>query len=181
MINRMLRGAPSRPTRRGQAVVEFALTIGLFLLVVGGIVQFGVIMWSQNAVTEIARDTARWAVTQSANPCDTASHRGNVAGVANQLAREARLLGYAAGMWTSAPSIGAMGDEGIGVDWHVPSGFTSFDCPPSHNDKSVFVEVRVSHAVPIFLPGLQFIAPACGAPGFCVASSTELRMEPKAP
>lgn len=161
-------------------MVEFALSIGLFMLVVGGIIQFGVVLWSQNAVGSIARDTARWAVTQPAHPCETAGHRADLAATAGKLAEQARLLGYTAGLWTSAPSITAMSDEGVGVDWDIPTGLSA-DCPPSHNDKEIFVKVRVSHGVPIFFPGLQFIAPPCGVPGFCVSSTTELRMEPKAP
>lgn len=161
-------------------MVEFALSIGLFMLVVGGIIQFGVVLWSQNAVSSIARDTARWAVTQSTNPCESAAHRANVAATADELADRAHLIGYPAGLWASAPSIASMSDEGVGVDWDIPTGLAA-DCPPSHNDKAVFVKVRVSHAVPIFFPGLQFLAPPCGVPGFCVSSTTELRMEPKAP
>jgi hypothetical protein len=165
---------------RGQALVEFALVAGLFVLVIGGIMQFGVILWSQNAVTEIARDTARWAVTQSTSPCDTAAHRTKVAGAADNLARRASLVGYSPGLWSTASPLGSMPDEGVGVDWDVPTALAT-DCPPSHNDQEVFVRVRVSHAVPIFMPGLQFIAPPCTVPGFCVSSTTELRMEPKAP
>jgi hypothetical protein len=170
-----------RAARRGQAMVELALSLGVFMLIIGGIIQFGVILWSQNAVTEVARETARWAVTQSTTPCDSATHRGNVAGAADELARRASLVGYTPALWSSAPSISAMSDEGVGVDWEVPTGLTAADCPPSHNDKEVFVRVRISHAVPIFMPGLQFIAPPCSVPGFCVSSTTELRMEPKAP
>jgi hypothetical protein len=31
------------------------------------------------------------------------------------------------------------------------------------------------------MPGLQFIAPACASSGFCLSTTTELRMEPKRP
>jgi Flp pilus assembly protein TadG len=171
----------SRATaRRGQAMVEFGLVIGLFMLVIGGIVQFGMILWTQNSITQVARETARYAVTLSDSPCDPGA-RPEVAIAADQLARQASLVAYSAGLWSSAPSVTALGAEGIGVDWQSPdSGFPT-DCPPSDNLTVWTVRVQVNHVVPIFLPGLQFIAPACGANGFCLTTETELRMEPKKP
>jgi Flp pilus assembly protein TadG len=162
-------------------MVEFGLVIGLFMLVIGGIVQFGVILWSQNSITEVARDTARYAVTLSDSPCDATTTRDKVATAANQLAREASLVSYSAGQWTSAPSVTALGPEGIGVDWQSPDSSFATDCPPSDNLTVWTVRVQINHVVPIFLPGLQFIAPACGVDGFCLTTETELRMEPKKP
>jgi TadE-like protein len=164
-------------------MVEFGLVIGLFMFVIGGLVQFGIILWSQNAITEVARETARWAVTQSASPCDSAPARTAVATVADKLARGASLVSYANGSWSSASTITSLGDEGVGVDWLEPGVVNPFatDCPPSDNASVWTVRVQVNHVIPIFIPGLQFIAPACGSPGFCLSSTTELRMEPKKP
>ena len=172
----------------GQALVEFALVAGLFLLVVGGIVQFGVILWSQNTVNQIARDTARWAVTQSDSPCDSAGTRAEVASTASQLAGQWQLIGPHS--WSTASMVDAVGPSGVGVEWYVDedtlppeidmSEVFPTDCPPSDNRLPWFVRIRVSQAVPIFVPGLQFISQGC-APGFCISSTTELRMEPKRP
>jgi hypothetical protein len=175
----------TRPRRshRGQALVEFGLVIGLFMFVIGGLVQFGIILWTQNAITQVARDTARWAVTQSASPCDSPVSRTAVAGAADQLALGASMVGYSPGLWSSASKIDALGSEGVGVDWlqeRVPIPFAA-DCPPSDNLTVWTVRIGVNHVVPIFIPGLQFIAPACGSPGFCLTTTTELRMEPKLP
>jgi hypothetical protein len=173
---------------RAQAMVEFALIAGLFMLVVGGIMQFGVIFWSQNTVNQIARDTARWAVTQSDSPCDSTAMRTKVAATATQLATQWQLVGSPS--WSSASMVNAVGPSGVGAEWYVDEDTLPpeididdvfpGDCPPSDNRLPWFVRVRVSHAVPIFIPGLQFIASDC-APGFCVTSTTELRMEPKRP
>ena len=173
---------------RGQAVVEFALVIGLFLLVVGGIVQFGVILWSQNTINQVARDTARWAVTQSDSPCDSPAMRAEVASTASQLAGQWQLIGPRS--WSTASMVNAVGPSGVGVEWYVDedtlppeillSEVFPTDCPPSDNRLPWFVRIRVSQAVPIFFPGLQFINQDC-APGFCISSTTELRMEPKRP
>jgi Flp pilus assembly protein TadG len=171
-----------RPTaRRGQALVEFGLTIGLFMLVIGGLVQFGLILWSQNSISEIARDTARYAVTLSDSPCDAGTTRTKVATAADQLARQTSLMSYSTGLWATAPSISALGSEGVGVDWQSPDSTFPTDCPPSDNLTVWTVRVRVNHVIPIFLPGLQIIAPPCGGGGFCITTETELRMEPKKP
>lgn len=166
-------------------MVEFALVAGLFLLVVGGVIQFATILWSQNTVTQIARDTARWAVTQSTSPCDSAPSRNALAANADLLARQWGLVDYTAGSWTTAVTFASLGSRGVGAEWPIPppnpNDHFAVDCPPSDNELPWFVQVRVNHSVPIFVPGLQFIAPPCGAPGFCISSTTELRMEPKAP
>jgi Flp pilus assembly protein TadG len=167
--------------RRGQALVEFALVFGLFMVVVGGIVQFGIILWSQNAITQVSRDTARWAVTQSASPCDSAATRTAIGAAADQLARGASLVSYSAGTWSSASTIASVGPEGVGADWQSVNSTFPTDCPPSDNATVWTVRVRVNHVVPIFFPGLQFIAPPCTPSGFCLTSTTELRMEPKKP
>ena len=172
----------------GQAMVEFVLVAGLFFLVVGGIVQFGVILWSQNTVNQVARDTARWAVTQSDSPCDSSGMRAEVASTASQLASQWQLIGPRS--WSTASMVDAVGPSGVGADWYVDEDTLPpeidigevfpTDCPPSDNRLPWFVRIRVSQAVPIFFPGLQFISQGC-APSFCVSSTTELRMEPKRP
>jgi hypothetical protein len=166
-------------------MVEFGLPIGLFLLVIGGLIQFAMILWSQNTINQIARDTARWEVTQSVVPCDSPGTRASVADHANQLARDWTLV--ARSTWPSASAIATVPANGVGVDWRVvdpPAGMTVdplTDCPASDNRLVWVVTVRVNHSVPIIIPGLQFIAPTCGAPGFCITSTAELRMEPKRP
>jgi hypothetical protein len=176
--------AASRSAARGQAAVEFALASGLFLLVVGGLIQFAAILWSQNTINQIARDTARWAVTQSTSPCNSSEMRTAVTTTANALADKWSLIDHSA--WPTAPTVDATPARGVGVDWYAidpPEDIIIFDsdCPPSDNRVPWAVEVRINHSVPIFIPGLQFIAPSCGAPGFCITSTTELRMEPKRP
>ncbi len=169
----------------GQAMVEFAMTVGLFLLVIGGLIQFAAILWSQNTINQVARDTARWAVTQSIVPCDSAATRQAVATTANTLADHWSLVAHSS--WSSASDISSVAPSGVGVDWDIvdpPVGMTidpQTDCPASDNRLAWVVTVRVNHTVPIFVPGLQFVASGCGAPGFCISSTAELRVEPKRP
>jgi hypothetical protein len=174
--------AQSRPRarrRRGQALTEFALTLGIFMLVVGSIIQFGLLLWTSNTIHQIARDTARWAATQPKSPCESPTNRAAVAARADTLARQWSLMGYQSGTWITASDIDAVLDSGVGVRW--TGGSFVDDCPPSDNQTPWFVHIRINHTVPIFLPGLQILVPTCGSGSFCISTTTELRMEPKAP
>jgi TadE-like protein len=166
-----------------QALTEFALVVGLFVFVVGALIQFSLILWSINTATQVARDTARWAATQSTIPCDSTPSRDQVATKADSIARSLSLSGYRAGTWTTASTIDTTPQEGVGADWPIPVGGTVLfptDCPPEDNQTPWFVRVRINHPIPIFLPGLQWVLPACGS-GYCLSSTAEIRMEPKAP
>jgi hypothetical protein len=173
--------------RSGQALAEFALVGGVFFLLVTAIVQFGLLMWSANTLTQVARDTARWAVTQSTTPCDSTANRNALAVQADGFAREWHLLGYRAGTWTTAGTIASLSGPGVAADWPIPSvppgGPPLFitDCPPSNSGTPWSVRVKINQPIPIFFPGLQLIAPSCGAAGYCLTTTTEVRMEPKAP
>ena len=67
----------------------------MFLLIFFAIVQFGLVFWAQNTLTQVVRDTGRWAATQQTRPCDN----GGTALVtkADEIARRSSLLGYTAG------------------------------------------------------------------------------------
>lgn len=182
-----MRGAAFAPVRAarergdGQALAEFALTLGIFLLVVGALIQLGLLVWTMNSINQIARDTARWAATQPTGPCDTAGNRTAVAGRADQLARQWVLMAYRGGTWTTATAFASVPASGVGVSWTDYATNFPTDCPPSDNQTAWFVQVRVNHTVPIFFPGLGIIAPTCGSAGYCISTTTEQRMEPKAP
>jgi len=49
----------ARSRERGAAAVEFALVIGVLVLIVGGIVEFGRVFWHYDALTKATRDGAR--------------------------------------------------------------------------------------------------------------------------
>lgn len=51
--------------RRGQALVEFALVIPIFLLVIFGLVDLGRAVFVNNSLAEAARDGARYASVQA--------------------------------------------------------------------------------------------------------------------
>ena len=47
---------------RGQAIVEFALVLPLFILMLIGIFAFGRIVWARNSLENAAREAARYAI-----------------------------------------------------------------------------------------------------------------------
>ena len=68
--------------RRGQALVEFALVVPIFLLLVFGLVDLGRAIYVNNAMAEAARDGARWGSVQarSATPASRDTIAAEVAG-----------------------------------------------------------------------------------------------------
>lgn len=126
------------------------------LLIVGGIIQFGIIFWGQNTLTQIVRDTGRWTSTQQ-----QCTDVGPVVDTANALAASSSLIGYSTtSPWTSAS---------VTVEW-PPNG--SDPCPPANNQQVRFVTITIQHRVPIFFPWV----PGNGL----LSSSAQFRMEPAA-
>jgi Flp pilus assembly protein TadG len=58
------RREPRRKPSRGQALVEFALVLPLFLLLLFGLVDVGRVVFINNSLAEAARDGARWGSVQ---------------------------------------------------------------------------------------------------------------------
>jgi Flp pilus assembly protein TadG len=77
------RGRPStgRHRSRGQSVVEFALILPLFLLLLSGMVDFGIGLYDYMTIVTAARDGARVGASTcgTATPGCTASIRNHVA------------------------------------------------------------------------------------------------------
>jgi Flp pilus assembly protein TadG len=52
-----------RRGERGAALVEFAIGATVFLTVMFGVIEFGLLLWTHNALTDAARRGARYAAT----------------------------------------------------------------------------------------------------------------------
>jgi TadE-like protein len=158
---------------RGQSLVEFALVFPVLMILVGGIIQFGIIFWGQNTLTQVARDIGRWAATQSSSPC---SSTPSIATTVDSIASSSSLIGYSAGLWGGsnvtvyADNAGlpatAPSSEGVELAW---TGSPS-PCPPVDNTGLWYVTIRASHRVPIFFP----LIPGNGN----LTTSTQFRVEP---
>ena len=174
-------------------MVEFALVVPVILLMIGGIVQFGVIFAAKNSLVQAARDTARWASTQTYAPCSAAVSATPPQPVtqADLTAATSGLIDYTSGTW-NASNLTTYADntplpaappnsEGVEVVWssNVVNG-----CPTVDNSVQAYVTVRLTHAIPVFLPGL-FLLPggACDGTGCHISSSATsiFRMEPPPP
>lgn len=151
-------------SRRGQSLVEFAIVLPVLLLVIGGLVQLGALFWAQNTITQVARDTGRWAATQQAVPCT--SGLGAVQTKAREIAARSSLLGYDPATFT------------VTATWSNTAGELENDCPPPDNTHVWWVDVTVSSVVPVIFPGMQFLDPPCTSAGCTLSSSTQFRMEP---
>jgi TadE-like protein len=171
-----------RPHARGQSLVEFAMVLPILLILFGGAVQFGVIFAAQNSLTQVARDTARWAATQTFTPCSNAAigTPPPLLTQADSIVSVSSLIGYSSGLWdltnfkvwpdnTALQTIPPK-SEGVDVVWSWELGGA---CPPLDNGKAAYVTIRVTHAVPALLPGLQYVPSILH-----LTSTSTFRMEP---
>ncbi len=107
-------------------MAEFALVFPIFMLILAGLIQFGVILWGQNTLNQLARDTGRYAAT----------------------------LDCSSGAETDAEStFGDLTTE-TGGPWENATATVSYDSTtcPIDNTTVVWVTVDASLDAPIFFP-----------------------------
>jgi len=148
---------------RGQALAEFALVMPVLFAIIAGTMQFGLIFWSQQTLTQVARDTGRWAATQTFCDGNAALNAALVAQTANDIAGNSTLFGYSSDMWAT----GGTGTNKVDVSWPRESGQV---CPPASNQDEAWVQVTIDHQIPIFFP----FVPGDGH----ISTTAEFRMEP---
>lgn len=82
---------------RGAALVEFALGAAVFMTVVFAVLEFGILLWTHNALTDAARRGARYAINQC-SPSD-----GACTGASTSIERTKNVVVYG----TPSPASGA--------------------------------------------------------------------------
>jgi Flp pilus assembly protein TadG len=143
-----------RRRRRGQSLVEFAIVFPVFMLVVGGIIQFGIIFWGQNTLNQIVRDAGRYAVTE--RDCSSTSQTDVLAKI-DAITSTSSFAGTITGKTLVMPTTTAPDPA-------------SDPCPALSNAKQVWLRITVTGRVPVFFPAI---------PGNGNLSSTAVfRMEP---
>jgi Flp pilus assembly protein TadG len=69
MFTRIRVGNPKLAKQDGQAIVEFALVLPILLIVILGIVDFGIAYNYKNDETHLANEAVRFAVVNNCSPC----------------------------------------------------------------------------------------------------------------
>jgi Flp pilus assembly protein TadG len=167
----------SRHRSHGQSLAEFAIVFPILMLIIGGIIQFALILWAQNTLTQVIRDTGRWAATQQAVPC---SGVAGLPATANQIALNSSLIGYVANQWKTASyvtyadnaSLPATPPSATGLEavWSQNPKVPVKPCPPPDNTTVWYVTIRGATRAPIFFPWI----PGNGD----LSSTAQFRMEP---
>ena len=153
----------TRHRARGQSLAEFAIVFPVFILILGAIIQGGILFWEQNTLTQVAGETGRWAATQQAKcvtPTEQTAQAAVVIPKAVQIAQKSSLIGFS-GTFASPTNVTWQGADGTSA----PAADT---CPPTTNQDTAFVTITLTHNVPVFFPLL---------PG-TLTTSTQFRMEP---
>lgn len=170
--------------------MEFAIILPILLMLVGGIIQYGVIFATKHALIQVGRDTGRWAATQAFNPCSSAASAALPQPMteADTLAQQSRLMGYTASDWNAArftayPDNAILpasppSTEGVEVVW---SHATGQPCPTTDSTKVAWVTIRLSHHAPVLLPGFAYLPGlgTCDLSGcyLVITTTSRFRME----
>lgn len=102
-----------RRGERGQSLVEFALILPIFLLLLVGIFDLGHVVWSNDALTNAAREAARFAIVNG-NQAQTPASRQDVKNAAINWAANVGTNVSATVCW-SAPGLPCSGDTDTGT------------------------------------------------------------------
>jgi TadE-like protein len=144
-----------RPRTRGQSLAEFAIVFPVFMVMLGGAIQFGIIFWGQNSLNQVVRDLGRYGVTEPGNCAQT---RTNIVNKAPSVA-----AGVTIGTFTLSTS-----------DVVIPAaGSTIATCPPASNQEIVWMTITGHLQVPTFFP----FVPGNGT----LTSTATFRLEPVNP
>jgi Flp pilus assembly protein TadG len=141
---------------RGQALAEFAIVIPIFMLLVGGIIQLGILFWGQNTLNQIVRDAGRYAVTEP--DCLPATQTD----VLNKIDAVAGQTNFA----------GTITSKALTMPTTASPDPVSDACPATNNSQHVWLRITVTAHVPVFFP----VIPGGGN----IGSSAIFRMEPVA-
>lgn len=126
------------------------------MLLVGGIIQLGILFWGQNTLNQIVRDSGRYAVTEpDCGPGSTTNVLANIDAVA-----------------ANASFAGTITNKTLVMPTTTAPDPVSDSCPATSKDEHVWLRITVTAKVPVFFP----IIPGGGN----ISSTAVFRMEPVA-
>ncbi len=117
----------SRRHRRGQALVEFAVVLPIFVFLLFGLIDIGRLVYVNNAIAQAAREAARW---------------GSVQGRSASVASRATIQSYALNSMAAVP------DATVTVTCEDVTGTTLTECS-SVDLLAVQVSSQVSLLTPV--------------------------------
>ena len=133
----------------GQSLVEFALVIPVFFLILGGVIQGGVLLWASNTLNQVVRDTGRYAATicgGSAVSSATTTFNNLYAASGGPWRNPSVTISYAAG----TPGAPVCPDDNTQVSWVTVSAtmqaFQFFPVIPGGGNVSSSTTFRVEPA-----------------------------------
>jgi Flp pilus assembly protein TadG len=88
---------PERRRQRGQTLVEFALTLLVFLMTVLGMAEFGIMVFRYNMMSDLAQEGARWAAVRGAG---SGANKASAADVSTFV--QSRAVGISVSVTTNA-------------------------------------------------------------------------------
>ncbi len=191
-----MRAIRGRGQASGQSLAEFALVVPALMAILFAIIQFGLVFWAQNTLTQTVRDTGRWAATQQAPSCDTGV--SSLGAQAEVIAGNSSLYGYRPGEFSSpvlkTDDAGvnsfelSSGTGNMAVAWVHDSGPSSTPpdlttiCPPQSNQAVWHVTIKMNQQIQTFFPGMQLLPGlgTCDSSGchMTISSTAQFRMEP---
>lgn len=81
---------------RGSALIEFALSVPVLLMLLIGFIQFNLALYTSQCLSEIARETSRWASMRGATSCTNTPYLTECEATADEIQSHAKHLGYPA-------------------------------------------------------------------------------------
>ena len=162
-----IRSSRTRRRSRGQSLAEFAIVFPVLMLILGGVIQFGIIFWGQNSLNQVVRDAGRFAVTEQGCAMSNKNNIDAKIAALSSVLGVAKLGATVITMPTNGEVVGGSTDPISDDNGTATPNF----CPPDDNADHVWIRIKVDAQVPIFFP----FVPGSGA----ISSTALFRMEPK--
>jgi hypothetical protein len=150
----------------GQALLEFALVLPVFLAALVGLVDVGRAVWANDAVANAAREAARYATVHGGskeNPCPVGPPSTKIETIPPASPSCPYPSPSKEGVREVARSFSIAGGTGLTVEVCYGSGCSGdvdIQTPlPATNARGTAVTVRVSSQVPMIIPTLVGLGP----------------------